>query len=317
MADMTVDLAPSRAGALVLRNPVLIASGTFGYGTEYQSIFDIQRLGAIICKTATRHPRSGNAPSRIAETPSGMLNSIGLQNVGVEAMVRDKAPTWANWQVPVIVNIAAESGTEFAEMAGMLDGVSGVAGLELNISCPNVAGGLDFGTDPVLTAEVVTAVRRSTKLPVIAKLTPNVTDIVSVARACEDAGADAVSLINTLVGMVIDIRARRPILGTVSGGLSGPAIKPVALAAVYRVAGAVGIPVIGIGGIRTAEDALEFMMAGASAVQVGSVSFVHPWTAPTILSGLEAWCHDEGITAIRDLVGVGRAGGRSSPVSAR
>ncbi|MDA1096089.1 MAG: dihydroorotate dehydrogenase [Chloroflexi bacterium] len=303
---MTVDLAPSRAGALVLRNPVLTASGTFGYGTEYESIFDIQRLGAIVCKTATRHPRSGNAPARIAETPSGMLNSIGLQNVGLEAVVRDKGPIWAGWQVPVIVNIAAESGAEFAEMAVMLGDVPGVAGLELNISCPNVAGGLDFGTDPVLTAEVVSAVRRSTKLPIIAKLTPNVTDIVSIARACEDAGADAVSLINTLVGMVIDIRTRRPILGTVSGGLSGPAIKPVALAAVYRVAGAVRIPVIGIGGIRTAEDALEFIMAGASAVQVGSVSFVDPWTAPNVLSGLQDWCSEEGVDAVRDLIGVGR-----------
>jgi dihydroorotate dehydrogenase (NAD+) catalytic subunit len=304
--DLTVDLAPRRPGKLVLRNPVMTASGTFGYGTEYQDIFDIQRLGAIVCKTATRHPRAGNPPARIAETPGGMLNSIGLQNVGVEGVIREKAPVWATWDVPVVVNIAGESPEEFGEIAAMLDGEPGVAGLELNVSCPNVAGGLDFGQDPKLTHAVVGQVRRATDMPVIAKLTPNVNDVVPIAKASEEAGADAVSLINTIVGMAMDIRARRPILGTITGGLSGPAIKPVALAWVYRVAGAVRIPVVGIGGIRSAEDALEFLMAGATAVQVGSVSFVAPTTALDVLEGLEAWCEEEGVERVTDLIGAGR-----------
>lgn len=307
VVDLTVDLAPRRPGKLVLRNPVMTASGTFGYGTEYESLFDIQRLGAIVCKTATRQPREGNPPARIAETPAGMLNSIGLQNVGVEAVISEKAPIWASWEVPVVVNIAAESPEEFAEMAAMLDGVPGVAGLELNISCPNVAGGLDFGQDPKLTHGVVAGVRRATELPVVAKLTPNVSDVAPIAKAAEDAGADAVSLINTLVGMAMDVRGRRPILGTVMGGLSGPAIKPVALAWVYRVAGAVSVPIIGIGGIRSAEDALEFILAGASAVEVGSVSFVEPTTALDTLEGLERWCAEEGVEKVTDLVGAGRA----------
>ena len=304
--DLTVDLAPQRPGKLVLQNPVMTASGTFGYGTEYEGLFDIQRLGAIVCKTATRHPREGNPPARIAETPAGMLNSIGLQNVGVEAVISDKAPQWASWRVPVIVNIAGESPEEFGEMAAMLDGVPGIAGLELNISCPNVAGGLDFGQDPSLAKAVVGSVRRATVLPVIVKLTPNVDDVVPIAVAVEEAGADAVSLINTLVGMAMDVRGRRPILGTITGGLSGPAIKPVALAWVYRVAGAVQVPVIGIGGIRSAEDAMEFILAGASAVQVGSVSFVEPTAALDILEGLEAWCQEQEVERVAELIGAGR-----------
>lgn len=304
--DLSVDLAPTRPGKLSLKNPVMTASGTFGYGMEYQDLFDIQRLGAIVCKTATLYPRVGNPPARIAETPGGMLNSIGLQNVGVEGIVREKAPIWAQWRVPVIVNIAAESAEEFATIARGLEGVLGVAGLELNISCPNVAGGLDFGQDPRLAAEVVRSVRRSTSLPVIVKLTPNVTDIVSIARAVEAEGADAISLINTLVGMVMDTRARRPILGTVTGGLSGPAIKPVALALVYRVAGSVKVPVVGIGGIGTADDAIEFLLAGASAVEIGSISFVEPRAALGVVEGLEAWCLAEGVQRVADLVGDGR-----------
>lgn len=304
MADLSVEVAPTRG--LRLRNPVVTASGTFGYGIEYQAIFDIQRLGAIICKTTTVKPRTGNVQPRIAEVAGGMLNSIGLQNVGLETVVREKAPVWATWQVPVIVNIAGENAEEFAYLASRLDGVPGIAGLELNISCPNVAGGLDFGQEPQLAEAVVRGVRRATSLPVIAKLTPNVTDIVTIARAVEAAGADAISLINTVVGMAIDVAARRPVLGAVFGGLSGPAVKPIALAMVYKVAGAVDIPVIGIGGIRTAEDALEFIMAGATAVEVGTATFLDPTTPLQVLEGLEAWCEAEGVSSLKQVLGAAR-----------
>ncbi|MBI4328569.1 MAG: dihydroorotate dehydrogenase [Chloroflexi bacterium] len=304
MADLSVEVAVSRG--LRLRSPVITASGTFGYGIEYQAIFDIQRLGAIICKTTTVKPRTGNVQPRIAEVAGGMLNSIGLQNVGLETVLREKAPVWATWQVPVIVNIAGENAEEFAYLASRLDGVPGVAGLELNISCPNVAGGLDFGQDPRLAEAVVRGVRRAASLPIIAKLTPNVTDIVTIARAVEAAGADAVSLINTVVGMAVDVRARRPVLGALFGGLSGPAIKPIALAMVYKVAGAVDIPIIGIGGISTAEDALEFIMAGATAVEVGTATFLDPTTPLQVLEGLETWCQAEGVSSLAQVRGAAR-----------
>lgn len=304
--NLEVDLAPRHPRGLRLKNPVIAASGTFGYGTEYADLVPINRLGAVVCKGTTLRPRPGNPTPRIAETPAGMLNSIGLQNIGVEAVIREKAPVWATWDIPVIVNIAGETVAEFAELAARLDGVPGVAGLEVNISCPNVETGLEFGTDPAAAAAVTAAVRRATSLPIIVKLTPNVGDIVAVARAVEAAGADAVSLINTILGMAIDIRTRRPVLGMVTGGLSGPAIKPVALRMVYEVAGVVGIPVIGIGGIMTAADALEFLLAGAAAVQVGTACFANPRAPVEVLEGIQAYMEANGITDVRELVGAAR-----------
>src|SRR4029077_13883082 len=239
-------------------------------------------LGAIVTKGTTLQPRDGNAPIRIAETPSGMLNAIGLQNPGVDQVARVYAPQWATWDLPVIVNVAGDSLDEYVAVARRLDGVAGVAGLELNISCPNVESGLQFGVDPILAAEVTHAVRAVTKLPLIVKLTPNVTDIVAVARAVEDAGADAVSAINTYVGMAIDVRRRRPIISRGSGGLRGPAIKPLALHAVWQVVAEVHIPVIGVGGIMTPADALEFLLAGAAAVQLGTVNYLRPQAAAEI-----------------------------------
>jgi dihydroorotate dehydrogenase (NAD+) catalytic subunit len=279
--DLTVDLGRG----LVLRSAVMVASGTFGYGFDAPQV-DRAALGAIVSKGTTLRPREGNAPIRIAETPSGMLNAIGLQNPGVDHVARVYAPQWATWDLPVIVNVAGDSVEEYVAVARRLDGVAGVAGLELNISCPNVESGLQFGVDPVLAAEVTRAVRAATKLPLIVKLTPNVTDIVAIARAVEDAGADAVSAINTYVGMSIDVRRRRPVISRGSGGLSGPAIKPLALYAVWQVAAEVHIPVIGVGGIMTGHDALEFLLAGATAVQLGTVNYVRPRAAAEIHDGI-------------------------------
>lgn len=303
--DLTTDLAPQRGG-LLLRNPVLTASGTFGFGVEYAELLDIQRLGAIVCKTTTLTSRLGNPQPRIAETAAGMLNSIGLQNPGLENVLREKAPVWATWQVPVIVNIAGENAEEFAYLARRLDGVPGVAALELNLSCPNVAGGLDFSTDPELAAAVVGGVRSATSLPILAKLTPNVTDIVEIAQAVAEAGADALTLTNTLVGLAMDAETRRPILATVFGGLSGPALKSVALAMVYKVAGAVEVPIVGVGGIRTGTDAIEFLLAGASAVQVGTANFLSPRASLEVLEGIEAYMAAHGIERLAELVGAGR-----------
>jgi dihydroorotate dehydrogenase (NAD+) catalytic subunit len=305
--DLSVDLAPGSSHGLRLDNPVMAASGTFGYGLEYAGLFDIQRLGAVICKGTTIEPRDGNPPPRLAETASGMLNAIGLQNSGVEALVRDKAPLWALWRVPVLVNIAGETVDEYATLAARLDRVPGISGLEVNISCPNVrAGGAEFGLRPETAAAVTTAVKAATSLPVVVKLTPNTPDIVSIARAVAGAGADAVSLINTVKGMAIDIRRRRPVLGNVAGGLSGPAIKPMALHLVYQVAGAVGIPIIGCGGIGNAADAIEFIMAGATAVEVGTASFSNPRAVLDIVDGIEAFLSDEKIGSITEIVGAAR-----------
>ena len=303
---LAVQLAPRHPKGLLLANPVMTASGTFGYGTEYSHLFDIQRLGAIICKGTTLEPRDGNPQPRLTETPSGVLNAIGLQNIGVEALIRDKAPVWAGWSVPVIVNIAGESIRQYAELARRLDGVPGVSGLEVNISCPNVAGGDEFGARPRSAAAVTAAVRKATSLPVMVKLTPNCGDIVAVARAVASAGADAVSVINTLRGMAIDIYQRRPVLGNITGGLSGPAIKPVALQRVYAVAGAVDIPVVGCGGISTGNDAIEFIMAGASAVQVGTASFANPRVPLDVLEGIARFLQREGIGDLSQLVGAAR-----------
>jgi dihydroorotate dehydrogenase (NAD+) catalytic subunit len=295
----------SRTGRyLRLANPVIAASGTFGYGEELAPLLDIQMLGAVVCKGTTLEPRRGNSQPRLAETPDGMLNAIGLQNIGVDMVIREKAPVWAKWQVPVIVNIAADSVADYAELAYRLDSVPGISGLEVNVSCPNVAAGcLEFGTDARTAAQVTAAVRQATTLPVIVKLTPNVTDIVSIAVAVAAAGADAISLINTLRGMAIDINKRKPLLGNITGGLSGPALKPVALAMVYAVARAVEIPVIGGGGISTAEDALEFIMAGATAVEVGTATFLNPKATLHIIDGLVEYLRREGIGDVTQLIG--------------
>jgi dihydroorotate dehydrogenase (NAD+) catalytic subunit len=302
--NLSVQLAPKNKRGLLLSNPVMTASGTFGYGTEYADVMDIQKLGAIVCKGTTLKPRPGNPQPRLVETACGIINSIGLENIGVEALVKEKAPIWAKWKVPVIVNIVGESIKEYAELAQRLDKVAGVSGIEVNISCPNVAaGGLEFGADPKSAAEVTAAVRAKTTLPVIVKLSPNVTDIAGIACAVEEAGADAVSLINTLKAVMIDTQTRKPVLGNINGGLSGPAIKPIALYMVYEVAKSVKVPIIGIGGIATANDALEFIMAGASAVQVGTAIYADPCTPLDIIAGIRRFMQKEGVRRISDLVG--------------
>jgi dihydroorotate dehydrogenase (NAD+) catalytic subunit len=305
--DYSVRIASGTARELVLRNPVIAASGTFGYGTEEGHLFDVQRLGAIVCKGPPLKPRYGNPQPRIAETPSGMLNAIGLENIGVEALIAEKAPVWAAWDVPVIVNIAGESIDEYARMAERLDGVPGISGIEVNISCPNVhAGGAEFGIHPDSAAAVTTAVREATGLPVIVKLTPNTSEIKAVAGAVESAGADALTLINTLKGMAIDIYARKPLLGNVTGGLSGPAVKPVALSMVYEVSKIVKIPVIGCGGICSGTDAMEFFMAGASAVQTGTAGFSKPTAPVSILEGIADFMKKKRIDRLSDVIGAAR-----------
>ncbi len=305
--SLSVQLAPKHHSGLLLANPVMTASGTFGYGTEYSHLFDIQQLGAIVCKGTTLEPRDGNLQPRLVETACGLLNSIGLQNIGVDALIREKAPIWASWRVPVIVNIASETIDGYAQLAGKLDGVAGISAIEVNISCPNIkAGGAEFGANPESAAEVTAAVKVATSLPVLVKLTPNTSDIAKVATAVAEAGADAISLINTIKGIAIDITSRRPLLGNITGGLSGPAIKPVALCMVYEVAGAVEVPVIGCGGITTASDAIEFIMAGASAVQVGTASFTNPRAPLDVLEGIEQFMKKGGINNLTDLIGIAR-----------
>lgn len=303
--NFSVQIAPGNHRGLMLKNPVMTASGTFGYGTEESHLFDIQKLGAIVCKGTTLKPRHGNPQPRIAETPSGMLNAIGLENIGVDALLRDKAPVWSGWEVPVIVNIAGETLEEYARLAEKLDNVKGISGIEVNISCPNVkAGGAEFGIKPDTAAAVTNAVRKTTSLPVIVKLTPNTSEIKSIAAAVEAAGADALTLINTLKGMAIDIFTRRPMLGNITGGLSGPAIKPVALYMVYEVSQIVKIPVIGCGGIANAADALEFLMAGATAVQTGTAGFSNPITPLEILEGIQDFMIRKRIDNVNDLTGI-------------
>jgi dihydroorotate dehydrogenase (NAD+) catalytic subunit len=305
--NLSVQLAPKNKHDLLLANPVMTASGTFGYGTEYSHLFDIQRLGAIVCKGTTLKPREGNPQPRLAETPCGVLNSIGLQNIGVEAIIREKAPVWAGWRVPVIVNIVGETVEDYTQLAGELDGVAGISGIEVNIGCPNIkAGGAEFGAKPQSAAEVTTAVKAATSLPLLVKLTPNTADIAGVAKAVAGAGVDAISLINTPRGIAIDISRRRPLLGNIFGGLSGPAMKPIALYMVYTVAGAVEVPLIGCGGITTASDAIEFIMAGASAIQVGTANFTNPRAPLDVLEGIEQFMKKEGIEDIAELIGVAR-----------
>jgi dihydroorotate dehydrogenase (NAD+) catalytic subunit len=308
MVDLSVQLAPAHPKGLRLVNPVMTASGTFGYGIEYSELFDIQRLGAIVCKGTTLKPREGNPQPRLVETACGILNSVGLENVGVEAVIKDKAPIWAKWRVPVIVNIAGETIDEYAEVAAKLDEVAGVSGIEVNISCPNIAcGGMEFGTNPKAAAEVTAAVKAASSLPIIVKLSSNVTDIGEIALAVSEAGADAIALINTIRGMAIDINECRPSLGNISGGLSGPAIKPLALYIVYKVAGIMDIPIIGCGGISCADDALEFLMAGASAVQVGTANLTSPQTALDVLDGIRRFMERKKLKDMEAIVGKARS----------
>jgi dihydroorotate dehydrogenase (NAD+) catalytic subunit len=298
MIDLSVTL-----GRLHLRNPILVASGTFGYAREMAGVVDFARLGGVIPKTVTRQPRVGNPPPRTVETASGMLNAIGLDNDGIEHFLRHHVPYLRTLPTAVIANVAGKSEGEFVEMAAMLAGVEGLAAVELNLSCPNVAGGVDFATDAAVTRRVVRGVREVCPLPVIAKLTPNVTDIVPIAQAAAEAGADAVSLVNTFVGLAVDWRRRRPVLGNVTGGLSGPAIKPLALRLVWRVARHVAVPVIGVGGIATLDDVMEFLVAGASAVQLGTVNFYDPTASARIAGLLPEALAQLGAGSVREVVG--------------
>lgn len=305
LPDLRVQIAPRHPGGLKLDNPVMAASGTFGYGTEFGDSVDIQKLGAIICKGITLRPRKGNRQPRIVETMSGLLNSVGLENIGVEALIKDKAPTWAAWQVPVIVNVAGETVDEYVQTVSRLEGIPGIRAVELNVSCPNVpAGGMEFGVNAELAARLTGEVKAVSSLPIMVKLSPNVTDIRGIALAVEKAGADAISLINTVKAMAIDAKTRKPCLGNIAGGLSGPAIKPIALYMVYQVAEVISIPVIGCGGISSATDALEFIMAGATAVQVGTLNLTGPEGCVTVVTGIRDFMRQEGIAELSDLVGI-------------
>ena len=297
----------TKIGRLTLRNPVLTASGTFGYGEEIADLVDITQLGAIVCKTVTRHPREGNPPPRTCETAAGLLNAIGLQNVGLETFIEEKMPHLRVCGAPVIVNIAGESIEEFGFLCRALSEVEGISALELNISCPNVAHGLDFATDPAITHDVVAHCREATCLPLWVKLSPNVTSIGDIAYAAEQGGADALCVANTFVGIAIDIKRQRPRLSNGTGGLSGPAIKPLALRGVWQCAGAVKIPIVGIGGIATSNDAIEFLLAGASAIQVGTATFVRPDAATSIANGIEQYLSEHNLSSPSQLVGLARA----------
>ena len=297
--DMKVSI-----GSLKLRNPVMTASGTFGYGEEFGSLVNLHRLGAIIVKGISLLPRQGNPPPRIAETACGMLNAIGLENVGLERFFTEKIPFLKGIDTPLIVNILGDSVEDYQQLAERLDAEEKVAALEVNISCPNVKkGGVAFGTDPDMAHAVTQAVCNNFSRPVIVKLSPNVTDIAMIARAVEEGGADAVSLINTVLGMGIDIESCRPKLANIFGGLSGPAIKPIALRMVWQVAGSISIPIIGIGGITTPEDALEFLLAGSTAIQVGTANFINPQVTEEIIQGIEAYLEQKGIASVEELIG--------------
>jgi|SRR5208283_2562152 len=291
-------------GQLKLKNPVMTASGTFGYGEEYAEFMDLNALGAIVVKGLSLTPREGNPVPRIVETPAGMLNAIGLQNIGVRAFVEEKLPFLRRFDIPVIVNFFGDSVREYVLVAEALSNVEGISGLEMNISCPNKdAGWCIFGTDPGTMEHVISAVRRATPLPLIVKLSPNVTDIALMARIAESSGADAVSLINTLTGMVIDVKKQRPVLANITGGLSGPAIRPVAVRMVWEVYRAVKIPIIGMGGVMTDSDALQFLIAGATAVAVGTAHFVNPTAAVEIIDGIGRFLKEEGFSDIYDIIG--------------
>ncbi len=301
------DLAPDlsvRLGPLTLKNPVMVASGTFGYGEEYTDFLDLKQLGAVVVKGISLTPRAGNPPPRLVETPSGLINAIGLENVGIETFLNAKLPFLRLQQVPVIVNIFGNSLDDYAELASRLDGVDGIVALEINISCPNVKkGGMLFGTSPETAAAVVRTVRRGTTLPLITKLTPNVTRIAEIARAAAEAGSDILSCINTVAAMAVDVFSRRPKLANIIGGLSGPAIKPIALRCTYEVLQAVACPVIGIGGIMKATDALEFLLLGVRAVQVGTANLVNPRASIEIIEGIERFLEVEGFHCLEDFIG--------------
>lgn len=293
-----------RIGSLKMQNPVMTASGTFGYAREFANLMNLHRLGAVIVKGISLDPRAGNPPPRVVETACGMLNAIGLENVGVDRFITEKMPYLNGLQVPAIVNILGDSIEEYKVITDRLAGVQGVSAIEVNISCPNVKkGGVAFGTDPDMARAVTKAVKEVSDYPVIVKLSPNVSDIAQVAEAVEDGGADSVSLINTLIGMAIDLKTKKPLLANVIGGLSGPAIKPVALRMVYQVAQRVSIPVIGIGGIDTAEDALEYIVAGATAVQVGTANFINPRASEEVVEGIGEYVLKEKLPSIRELIG--------------
>ncbi len=310
--DLTVDLGRG----LVLPNPIMVASGTFGYGVEYGDVVDVDRLGAICCKGTTLKPRIGNPTPRVTETPGGMLNSIGLQNPGVNAVIQKYSATWAAWKVPVIVNVAGESVGDYVEVVRRLEGIPGVAGIELNISCPNVGkGGLQFAIDAGAAGEVTAAVRRATDLPLLVKLSPNVADIRPIARAIADAGADALTAINTLSGIAVAPGRTRPLLGNIYGGLSGPAVKPVALRVVYEAAQAVKIPIVAIGGVTDLDDVLDFLAVGAVAVQVGTAIFADPTLPVRLVDELADACAKRGSTTYRDLIGTALPDRAAAPSS--
>jgi dihydroorotate dehydrogenase (NAD+) catalytic subunit len=305
--DMSVNIAPGHETGLLLRNPVMISCGTFGqdgYGSHMAAGVDFQRLGAVVAKTTTVHPRVGNATPRIAHAKAWTMNSIGLQNPGIEAVLREQAPRWVGWQVPVILSIAGERVDEYRDLATAIEGTPGIAAIEVNVSCPNVEGGLDFAQSPDFTGEAVRAVVKATRLPVIVKLSPNVTDIVAIARSASEAGAHALTLTNTLVGMALDHDEARSVLGTITGGVSGPALKPVALAMVYKTYRALQIPIIGVGGIETTNDALDYIYAGARAIQIGTANFASPRTPQEVLAGLERHLIRNNVASPNDLVGI-------------
>ncbi len=302
--DLSVEI-----GALRLKNPVLTASGTFGYGLEFRPFLDLAELGGLVVKGLSPRPRKGNPPERIVETPSGMLNAIGLQNVGVDAFLSEKLPELRGYDTAIVANVFGETVAEYVEVCAKLEGAPGLAAIELNVSCPNVEkGGMVFGTDPAALERVVRACRDATSLPLFVKLSPNVTDIRETALVAEAEGADAVTLVNTFVGMVVDVEQRRPVLANGSGGLSGPAIRPLAVWATWQASRAVKVPVIGIGGITSARDALEFILAGAAAVQVGTANFIHPDAPIRVVRGLERYLEEHGVRSIRELVGALRYG---------
>jgi dihydroorotate dehydrogenase (NAD+) catalytic subunit len=297
-ADLSIQL-----GRLTLRNPILTASGTFGYAREMERLVDFSRLGGILPKTVTKEPRAGNRPWRTVETACGLLNSIGLDNDGIDAFIEHHLPYLRDLPTAIIVSIAGRTHDEFVAITAQLDGRPGVAAIELNISCPNVAHGVDFGADPGMCGRLVEACRKASSLPIIAKLTPNVTSIATIARAASESGADAISLINTVLGMAIDWRKQRPMLGNVVGGLSGPAIKPIALRCVYQAAQAVKTPLIGIGGIATIDDVMEFLVAGATAVQVGTANYYDPTVTMKLVDALPAALREAGIGRVPEIVG--------------
>jgi dihydroorotate dehydrogenase (NAD+) catalytic subunit len=299
-ADVRLDV---QLGRLRLANPIAVASGTFGYGREMAGLVDVSRLGGILPKTITQEPRPGNPPPRTVETTGGLLNSIGLDNDGIEAFIDRQLPYLTSLGTAVIVSIAGRSREEYVNMAARLDAADGISALELNLSCPNVSGGVDFGTNPALCEQVVGGVRAACRYPILAKLTPNVTSVVEIARAAEAGGADALSLVNTCLGMAVHWRKRRPVLGNVLGGLSGPAIKPIALRVVYQVSKAVKIPLVGIGGIATIDDVMEFLVTGATAIQIGTANFYNPTVSMQILDALPAALAELGATSVAEVVG--------------